>query len=38
MLTVARQVCLESRRAYPTAAAEFDGILDDIDEQLARLS
>ena len=38
LLVEARQVCLESRRAYPTVAAEFDGILSDIDEQLARIS
>jgi hypothetical protein len=38
VLAEARHVCLESRRAYPAAAAELDGILGDIDEQLARLS
>jgi Ca-activated chloride channel homolog len=37
-LVEARQVCLSSIRAYPAAAAELNGILGDIDEQLARLS
>ena len=38
LLATARQVCLESRQAYPAAATELDGILGDIDERLARLS
>jgi hypothetical protein len=37
-LSEARRVCLDSRQAYPTAAAELNSILGDIDEQLARLS
>ena len=38
LLGAARDVCLESRQAYPAAATELDGILGDIDERLARLS
>lgn len=38
LLAAAREVCLESRQAYPTAVAELDGILGDIDERLAHLS
>ncbi|MCZ7377095.1 vWA domain-containing protein [Micromonospora sp. WMMC250] len=38
LLSAAREVCLESRQAYPAAAAEIDDIRGDIDERLARLS
>jgi Ca-activated chloride channel homolog len=38
LLKAARRVCLEARQAFPAAAVQLDGIMDDIDERLARLS
>jgi Ca-activated chloride channel homolog len=38
ILQAAREVCQHSMRTYPAAATELNGILDDINGQLARLS